>query len=74
MPDKDQGQAKTEQRRCECNDDQCQLEVTLLVTEARQIRNNDAIIIVDGCLTGPSQNDLLLEQRKGYSIYAPGLG
>jgi hypothetical protein len=63
-------QTTTTQVICECDSwDHCGKSVELPVEEALEILRKGLVIIVDGCQNGPNSTDVLVEKRKGYSIY-----
>lgn len=54
---------------CECNSVNCSKTVDIPVATFDATRLARAVIIVDGCETGPEPTDELIEKREGYSIY-----
>lgn len=54
---------------CECESFDCTLTVKLSGAEFGEIKRMGALIIVDGCATGPNSTDVLVEQRKGYRLF-----
>ena len=56
--------------QCECFDFLCDKSVELPIEVAQEIIDKGYFVIVDGCQTGPSKLDRLIEKRNGYSLYA----
>lgn len=64
---------ETTKVNCECDSRTCVKSVRLPVDEALNIvRQEGLYVIVDGCSTGPSPTDKLVERRNGYSLYKEG--
>lgn len=56
---------------CECESLQCVSRVEIELELAEKLQQNNEVVIVDGCEIGPSKGDVLVEIRKGYSVYKP---
>ena len=55
---------------CECNSTRCKKVINLSVAEMVQATEDvDHVIIANNCRKGPDKTDVLVEKRRGYSIY-----
>lgn len=61
--------ATTTTMLCECSSLDCSETIELSFEEALRIHQNDLVIIVDGCMTGPDPTDVLVSKKEGYSLY-----
>ena len=56
---------------CECNS-WCKTKIRLSIDEAEQLARGDFVVIANDCPHGPSEGDVLVEQRETYSLYREG--
>jgi len=54
---------------CECMDSECQLEIDISTQVAIEKFAKQYVFIAEKCLNGPSEGDMLVEERDGYSVY-----
>ncbi len=55
---------------CECDGFDCKLSIKISFEEGLEAkRNENNVIIINGCQTGPNPTDVLISKEKGYTIY-----
>lgn len=54
---------------CMCDSLSCDKSIQLPLEEALEVFPNGLVLIVDGCVNGPSATDKFVEKREGYTLY-----
>lgn len=55
---------------CGCLDPNCTRIVIMSLSDAYALQQAGYNVIVDGCTRGPRNDEVLVEHRKGYSLFA----